>query len=202
MRYKSEESIIQHLNLHLKDGFFPWLLVWMPDPDIWTVMTCDGTEKMYNNLPHLPLLIGCVYLRHTNQVVAQTQLRQNLISISGWLHYTISLPGGLPLETPLVLTSHGRARCSADQFKGAIHCDITVPTFDHEYFCTVWLSQAGHVLHRLNLNYPVEAYAVSHRLFYYLRCPMYQSNHLPTLLASFTTQGYYLFLEPIKNHQS
>ncbi|KAF9071704.1 hypothetical protein BDP27DRAFT_1361642 [Rhodocollybia butyracea] len=77
---------------------------------------------------------------------------------------------------PLVVSSHDRARCSFDKFGGAVRCNVTIPTFDHEYLSIAWLAQAGYVLHHLNLKHHVERY----------------------VLACFTTQDYYLFLEPIK----
>ncbi|KAF9065977.1 hypothetical protein BDP27DRAFT_1547589 [Rhodocollybia butyracea] len=70
--------------------------------------------------------------KHTYQIqpVAQIQLKQR-IRVSGWLRNAWdSIPA---VRTPLVVTSHGRARCSATEFDGALCCDITSSTYDPNY---------------------------------------------------------------------
>jgi hypothetical protein len=97
MCYKSDQSIIQHLDLHLKDKFIPWLLEWSD----MHLLSRGWYPQCRQARSTVPLSIGCVYLEHTNQVVAQIKLRQK-VCISGWSHLT--------MKRPLVVTSHGRAR--------------------------------------------------------------------------------------------
>ncbi|KAF9018905.1 hypothetical protein BDP27DRAFT_1378304, partial [Rhodocollybia butyracea] len=86
--------------------------------------------------------------------------------------------------------------CSADTFNGVAFCNITSSTFDPKDLCAAWLAQAGHVLHNLNLEFPEERYALCDGLRYILGCS--ENEVLPGMLATFSTQDYYLFLEPIK----
>ncbi|KAF9078158.1 hypothetical protein BDP27DRAFT_347119 [Rhodocollybia butyracea] len=90
--YKSEKTVMQHLDNHLKEDFLSWVLHWM------TRFVGHG-----GNSTSIPLSIGCVYLESKKQIVAQIQYRQK-IRISGWSKYpNRNAP-------PLEVTSTGRAR--------------------------------------------------------------------------------------------
>lgn len=97
MGYKSEKTVIQHLDLHLEDDLLSWVSHWI------------GQYGLSDKLTSIPLSIGCIYLESKKQVVARIQCRQK-VHISGWSRFftdSLSFKGS---PVPLVVTSTGRAR--------------------------------------------------------------------------------------------